>query len=382
MGKDYYKILGIAKDASEDEIKRAYKKQALKWHPDRNAGKTEEASQKFKEISEAFEVLSDKQKRTIFDQLGEEGLKGGGAPPPGGSGGSFGGFPGFGSGGTSGFPGGTTFTFSSSGSGGGRSTFSPSDPNDIFATFFKNMGGMGGMGGGAFGDDDEMDGFGRGGSSFGIFGNGMQGGMPRMSRQNSARRSSFPPRGPTGGSSSQPKEINKPLPVSLEELHSGVTKRLKVGRRLLSGQMEDKILEITVLPGWKSGTKVRFPRAGNETAAGEAQDLVFVVEEKPHSRFTRDGSDLIVTMKIPLVDALTSEGGTRQVESLTGTKINVTVPSGVIRPGQTTRIRGEGMPIRKDGAQRNKGDLIVKWDVVFPERLTPSQKEGVRKVLR
>jgi len=378
MGKDYYKILGVSKDANEDEIKRAYKKQALKWHPDRNAGNTEAASQKFKEISEAFEVLSDKQKRTIFDQLGEEGLKGGGAPPSGSSGGSFGGgFPGFGgSGGSGGFPGGTTFTFTSGGPG-GRTSFSPSDPNDIFASFFKNMGGMGGS---MFTDDDDMAGFNRGGS-FSMFGNG---GMPRMSRQSSGRRSSFPPGGPgTGARSSSPSpEITRPLKVTLEELYSGATKRLKVGRRLLSGQMEDKILEITVLPGWKSGTKVRFPRAGNETASGDAQDLVFVVEEKPHSRFVREGSDLITTMKIPLVDALTSDGGTRQIESLAGTKINIPIPSGVIRPGQETRVRGEGMPIRKDGAQRSKGDLVVKWDVVFPDRLTPSQKEGVRKVLR
>jgi len=375
MGKDYYKILGVARDANEDDIKRAYKKQALKWHPDRNAGNTEEAGQKFKEISEAFEVLSDKQKRTIFDQLGEEGLKGGGAPPPGGSGASFGGggFPGFGSG-ASGFPGGTTFTFTSNGPG-GRTSFSPSNPNDIFASFFKNMGGMGS----GFNDDDDMEGFGRGGGTpFNIFGNG----VPRMSRASSGRRSSFPPRSPAPGSSTQPTEISRPLRVSLEELYSGATKRLKVSRKLLSGQSEEKILEIAVLPGWKSGTKVRFPHAGNETPMGEAQDLVFVVEEKPHPRYIRDGSDLILTMKIPLVDALTSDGGTRQVESLSGTKINVTVPSGVIKPGQETRVRGEGMPIRKDGAQRSKGDLVVKWDVVFPDRLTPSQKEAVRKVLR
>lgn len=377
MGKDYYKILGVSKSATDDEIKRAYKKQALKWHPDRNAGNTEEASQKFKEISEAFEVLSDKQKRTIFDQLGEEGLKGGGAPPPGASGGSFGGsFP-FGSSGS--FPGGTTFTFTSGS--GGRGGFSPSDPNDIFTTFFKSMGGMGSMNARFGADDDDMEGFGSGGNSFNMFG-GMADGMPRMSRRGSTRRSSFPQRG-SSPSPSQPSEVSHPLKVSLEELYSGATKRLKVGRKLQSGRMEDKILEITVLPGWKSGTKVRFPRAGNEIAAGEAQDLVFVVEEKPHPRFVRNGSDLITTIKIPLVDALTSEGGTRQIDGLApGSKISVPVPSGVIQPSQETRVRGEGMPIRKDGAQRSKGDLVVKWEVVLPDRLTPSQKEGIRKVLR
>lgn len=376
MGKDYYKILGVSKTADDDEIKRAYKKQALKWHPDRNAGNTEVASQKFKEISEAFEVLSDKQKRTIFDQLGEEGLKGGGVPPPGASGGSYGGgFP-FASG--SGFPGGTTFTFTSGGSGGGRGGFSPSDPNHIFASFFKGMSGMDGMSSMFGTSDDDMERFGGGGSSFNMF--GIPGQMPRTTRRGSTRRSSFPARNSSPGPE-QPSEISRPLKVSLEELYSGAVKRLKVGRKLLSGKTEDKILEITVLPGWKSGTKVRFPRAGNETSAGEAQDLVFIVEEKPHPRFVRDGSDLIATVKIPLVDALTSEGGTRQIDGLSGTKINVPVPSGVIKPGQETRVRGEGMPIRKDGAQRNKGDLVVKWEVVLPDRLTSSQKEGIRKVL-
>jgi DnaJ family protein B protein 4 len=248
------------------------------------------------------------------------------------------------------------------------------------------MGGMGGMGNmfGGMNEDDDMNAFGGSNSPFGAFGN-MPGGAPRMSRQNSqtnGRRSSFPPSG--AAASSQPSEITRPLKVTLEELYNGTTKRLKVNRKLLSGDSEDKILEITVLPGWKSGTKVRFPRSGNETPSGNAQDLVFVVEEKPHSRFVREGSDLIATLKVPLVDALTSDGGIMRVESLSGSgsNINITIPSGVIRPGQETRIRGEGMPIRKDGAQRSKGDLVVKWEVVFPERLTPSQKEGIRKVLR
>jgi len=114
---------------------------------------------------------------------------------------------------------------------------------------------------------------------------------------------------------------------------------------------------------------------------GEPQDLVFVVEEKPHLRFTRDGNDLIVTQKLPLVEALTGGGGRKTVEHLDGRKLQVLVPLGVVKPGQRTTIPGEGMPVRKEGQVHHKGDLVVKWEIVFPDRLTPSQKEGIKKVL-
>jgi len=142
-----------------------------------------------------------------------------------------------------------------------------------------------------------------------------------------------------------------------------------------------QVLEINVPPGWKSGTKVRFPRAGNEQPTGESQDLVFVVEEKTHPRFTRDGNDLIVTQKLSLVEALTGEGGRKTIEHLNGRKLQVSVPSGVVKPGRQTTLSGEGMPVRKEGQMYKYGDLIVKWEIVFPDHLTQSQKEGIRKVL-
>lgn len=237
----------------------------------------------------------------------------------------------------------------------------------------RGMGGMGGMRGSPGGhssmdvDDDMMGAF----SGFG----GMPGGMPRPQRRGSARRSS------TTTSPAGPSEITKPLKVSLEDLYSGATKRLKVGRKLLNGSTEDKVLEIQVYPGWKSGTKVRFPKAGNEQPSGDAQDLVFVVEEKPHDRFERDGNNLVTHQSISLVDALTGNGGKRTVEALDGRKLQVTIPSGIVKPGQQSIVPAEGMPVRKDGSVKQKGDMIVKWDVTFPERLTPAQKEGVRKVL-
>ncbi|EGN98827.1 hypothetical protein SERLA73DRAFT_181494 [Serpula lacrymans var. lacrymans S7.3] len=377
MGADYYKLLGIARGASDDEIKKAYKKMALKWHPDRNGG-SEEASKKFKEISEAFEVLSDSNKRAVYDQFGEDGLKGGGGAAQGAGAGPSG-FSNFG-----GAPGGTTFSFSSNGFPQGG--FSPTDPQKIFEQIFSSGLGSGGpqnmfqtfnMNTGGFGgaqsmfDEDE----GPGSASFPFGNSGMPGGMPRRSSGRPQRTSSPAP-------SSQNPEVSRPLKVSLEDLFSGATKHLKVGRRLLNGQTEDKVLEIQVLPGWKSGTKIRFPRAGNEQPNGEAQDLVFVVEEKPHDVFTRNGNDLVCRPKISLVDALTSPGGKRTVEMLDGRKLQVPLPaSGIIKPGQETTVSNEGMPIRKEGNAKKRGDLIVKWDVVFPDRLTQSQKDGLRKIL-
>ncbi|KAH9167877.1 hypothetical protein EDB89DRAFT_1995356 [Lactarius sanguifluus] len=374
MGADYYKLLGISKDATEDDIKKAYKKMALKWHPDRNAG-SEEASQKFKQISEAFEVLNDKQKRTIYDQFGEEGLKGGGPPPGAGAGANpFAGFSGF-PGGPGG--GGTTFSFTSSGMPSGRSGFSPSDPMKVFESFFSagGFGGLGGMRGASmFDDNDDMMG---GGSPFSAFG-GMPGQMPGgMGSGGIPRRHQTHP----APKSHVPSETVRPLKLSLEELYAGTTKRMKVSRRNFDGTTEEKVLEIVVQPGWKEGTKVRFPRAGNEAADGSSPDLVFVVEDKPHERFAREGDDLVAKIEIPLVDALTNESGAkRQLEHLDGRKLQVTVPPGVVKPGQETRVSGEGMPIRRKGAS-GKGDLVVQWDVIFPARLTAGQKEGVRKVL-
>jgi len=349
----------------------------LKWHPDRNNG-SEEASTKFKEISEAFEVLSDSNKRAIYDQLGEEGLKGRGpSPSQGAPGAEFGGFPG----------GGSHFSFTSgpggfsSGRGGG---YSPTDPQKIFEAIFG--GGLGGFGMGNRGrgrsmfdvDDDDM-----GGSFSFSTGGGMPGGMPR--RPTNGRQQSQSHFQSSSSQPSQPSEITHPLKVSLQELYQGSVKHLKIGRRLRNGTTEDKVLEIQIHPGWKSGTKIRFPRAGNEHENGEAQDLVFVVEEKPHDVFKREGNDLVCQVPIPLVEALAgAPGGGRlkkTVEMLDGRKLQIPVPLGVVKPGQETTVSGEGMPIRKDGSVKKKGDLIAKWSVVFPDRLTPAQQEGIRKVL-
>ncbi|KAG6852307.1 hypothetical protein C0991_001074 [Blastosporella zonata] len=381
MGKNYYDVLALSKNASQDEIKSAYKKMALKWHPDRNKN-SEEATIKFKEVSEAFEVLSDSNKRAVYDQFGEEGLKGGRGPPPGAQGGfsGFNGFPGAGG------PSGSTFTFTSAGPGGfggGPAGFAPSDPVNIFEHIFGgSFGGFGGTGGmgtrqsgsraNPFDMDDNMDG------SSG-FSSGMPGGMPHTHAQSRSSANNTHTRSPA------PSEITRPLKIDLQELYNGALKHIKVGRRKNDGTMEDKVLEIQIHPGWKSGTKIRFPKAGNESIYGEPQDLVFVVEEKPHQVFTREGNDLIARVSVPLVEALAGVPGggkvAKTVEMLDGRKLQVPLPLGIVKPGQQATVPGEGMPIRKDGQALKKGDLIVKWEVVFPTTLTPAQREDIRKVL-
>lgn len=224
------------------------------------------------------------------------------------------------------------------------------------------------------GGDDDDD---KGSFSFTSSG-GMPGGMPRRS-QPSRHQSRFP--GTPTPAAEKPSSIERPLKLTLEELYSGATKRLKVGRRLLNGATEDKVLEINVLPGWKDGTKVRFPKAGNEIPPhGDSQDLVFVTETKPHDTFRREHNDLICTVKIPLVEALTGSSSKKIITFLDGRRLQVPPPFGIVKPGQETRIHGEGMPIRKEGALK-KGDLIVKWEVVFPTSLTSQQKDLVRKAL-
>lgn len=142
MGRNYYDVLGVPKNADEAAIKKAYKKQALKFHPDRAGGDKE----KFQEVSEAFEVLSDSKKKKLYDQFGEAGLGPSGAgPDEGGGGGGGGPFPG-GMGGM----GGQTFSFRTTGGGGsgGGHGFHGSNPFSVFESFFGTMDLDQAMGGG------------------------------------------------------------------------------------------------------------------------------------------------------------------------------------------------------------------------------------------
>lgn len=363
-----YDLLGVKPDANENEIKKGYRKAALKYHPDKPTGDTE----KFKEISEAFDILSNSDKRQIYDAYGLEAARHGGVMPdaaaggaggPGGAGGFPGGFPGGdGGGGFAGFGGmpgggggGRTFRFTTGGGPGGPGggySFSSGDAFNIF-NHFSQAGGMDGD------DDDDIFSMlngGRGGRRAGASAGGFPGGFGR---------SASPP---------EKEKVTLKLPVSLEDLASGTTKKMKIKRKNANGQQEERVLNIQIKPGWKAGTKITYPNEGDGLPDGSRQDVVFVIDEKPNAKFTRDGNDLKMTLHLTLKEALC--GFSKIVETIDGKKLKVEY-SRPITPGNTVKYPSHGMPLSKNPSER--GSLILTFEVDMPRELTPAQREAIEK---
>lgn len=137
----------------------------------------------------------------------------------------------------------------------------------------------------------------------------------------------------------------------------------------------EEILTIEIKPGWKKGTKITFPEKGNEQPNVLPADLVFIIDEKPHSTFTRDGNDLVVTQMISLVESLT--GYTVRLTTLDGRSLTIPI-NNVIHPDYEEVVPKEGMPIPKDPS--NRGNLRIKFKIKFPTRLTDEQKSGIKKL--
>ncbi|XP_043933387.1 dnaJ homolog subfamily B member 5 isoform X2 [Protopterus annectens] len=346
MGKDYYNILGIQSGANEEEVKKAYKKMALKFHPDKN--KDPDAEEKFKEIAEAYEVLSDPKKRAVYDQYGEDGLKAGGG---GGSSGSQ----------ENSFH----YTFHGDPHATFASFFGGSNPFDLlFSSARTRM--SNGFDHNDMDIDDDDDPF----SAFGRFGfNGINGFRRRQ-----------PDSLPTRQKIRDPPIIHE-LKVSLEEIYYGCTKRIKITRRRLNPggrtfRTEDKILNIVVKRGWKEGTKITFPKEGDETPYNIPADIVFILKDKPHPHFKRDGSNVVYTVKINLKEALC--GCTVNIPTIDNRIIPLPC-NDVIKPGTVKRVRGEGLPLPKSPTHR--GDLIVEFQILFPEKISSNTKEILKQYL-
>lgn len=248
-------------------------KAALKYHPDKNADKPD-AGEKFKEVSQAYEVLQDPSKRKTYDQYGLEFLLRGGPPPPEpGAGasnpyaGATGGMPegfNFGSAGSSaggggGMPQGFHYEFSPGGGGGGSGGFSFSNPDSIFSEFLRGQGG----GGGTNFDDIFSD-------------------LPRTrTSAPRSRASQFGAR--ERAQTPEVTTVERPLALTLEELYRGAHKKMKIKRKAfdeVTGKRttQDKVLEMDIKPGLKKGSKIKFKGVGDQEEGGQ-QDLHFLVEE-------------------------------------------------------------------------------------------------------
>lgn len=138
----------------------------------------------------------------------------------------------------------------------------------------------------------------------------------------------------------------------------------------------EEILKIDIKPGWKKGTKIIFPGKGNQEPGAAPADLIFVLDERPHDIFKRDGNDLVVIQKILLVEALI--GKTFNLTTLDGRDLTIQVAD-IVTPGFELVVPNEGMPISKEPGK--KGNLRIKFDVMFPSRLTTQQKADLRRIL-
>jgi DnaJ-class molecular chaperone len=338
--KDYYKLLGVKRNASQKEVKAAYRKLARKYHPDVNPGNNE-AETRFKEINEAYEVLSDEEKRKKYDRFGsewEQFEKMG--SQPGGSG---------------------DFDFSQWAAqqgyapGGNYRTVGGTMPGGAdFSDFFDMLFGgerVAGMGGDPFA-------------------------RARVGTRTVTRRG---------------EDINQPVEITLEEAYTGTNRRLQL-------QVEDtcptcggtgiqnakacptcgglgvvarvKTLEARIPPGVHTGSVVRLGGEGGPGVGGAPRgDLRLNITVLPHRRFERKGDNLHITLPVPLYTALL--GGEVRVPTLRGTNLALRIPPET-QNGRVIRLGGQGMPHL--GNPDQKGDLLVKVEAQLPQELTDQER--------
>ena len=318
MPRDYYDILGVAKTASADEIKKAHRKLVRKFHPDVNKNNPA-ATEKFKEAQEAYDVLSDDTKRKNYDQFGHAGVNG--AP------------------GMGGHPGG----------GGG-------DPFEAFRRAQQARGGRGGIPPGVSVED--FDGGGAGGNFGDIF-------EQLFGGKGGARGARTRPRPQPAAERGQ--DVEHGVSLTFEQAARGTTLPLQIDR---DGQVET--IEIKVPPGVKDGGKVRVKGRGQQMPNGNHGDLYIVVAVQPHPYFRRDGSDIYLDLPLSLYEACL---GTKvSVPTLDG-PVTLTIPPGT-GSGAKLRIRGKGFPKPGD----DKGDQFVQVRVSVPKDLDADDKAAIEAI--
>ena len=360
--QDYYELLGAAKDASEDDLKKAYRKKAVQYHPDKNPG-NKEAEEMFKKVSEAYEVLKDPEKRAAYDRYGHAAFQQGGGPRAGG-----------------GFP----------SSGGGFH-----DPFDIFREVFGQGGG--GAGGGIF---DEFFGGGGGGNGGGA-GRGsdlrydleitLEDAARGVEKEISFRRLGECKHCTGTGAEPGSKKTTCPtcrgagqVTTSRGFFHvrqvcptcHGTGARFEKACVKCSGEgrlNETTKINVRIPAGVDTGSKLRS--SGNGEAGvmgGSAGDLYIVVHVKEHEIFERQGDDLF--MEVPIKFTLATLGGTIQVPTMEG-KASLKIPTGT-QSGTTFRLQGRGMPALRGGG---KGDQLIRVHVEVPTSLNSEQKKKLEE---
>jgi molecular chaperone DnaJ/curved DNA-binding protein len=317
--RDYYDVLGVPRSASEKDIRQAYRKLARQYHPDLNPN-DKQAEAKFKEIGQAYEVLSDEDKRKGYDRWGhdferiEQARKAGaGSGTAGGSTGGFRSGP---------------FTWSTGASAGGG-----------FSGF--GGGGFGGFGGtGTSADDDFLS--------------------DLLGRMRGGGRS-----GPARG-----EDYDHPVSLTLEEAFAGATRLIQITP--INGVPQT--IEAKIPAGVADGQRVRIAGKGGPGIGGGAPgDLFLVVSVRPHPRFSRDGDDLTVPVDVPLYTAVL--GGEVLVPTLKGSRLALRIGPET-ENGQRIRLSGQGMP-KSTGT---RGDLYAEVRIVMPKGLTDRERELFREL--
>lgn len=314
--KDYYKTLGVSKNATEKEIKSAYRKLARQHHPDVNPDNPS-AEARFKEVNEAYEVLGDPEKRKKYDQLGADWRR-----------------------------------WEQAGQNGGFD----------WSQWMGGMGNAGGSGGPRvrvqYGRPDDLNDL-FGGGGFSDFFNAIFGDMGAASGGSRGGFRTSQPQGQIG------QDIEQELEISLAEAYHGTTRLLsKDGRRL----------EVKIPAGAKTGTKVRMRGEGQPGQGGQAGDLYLKVKVTHDPRFERKGDNLHVTVPVDLYTAIL--GGEVRVPTMTG-DVKLKIPAGA-QNNQKFRLTGKGMP--KLRHKNEYGDLYAQLEVKLPKSITPEQRTLFEKL--
>ncbi len=349
--RDYYEVLGASKGAGKDELKKAYRTLAMKYHPDRNPG-DQEAETKFKEINEAYEILKDDDKRAAYDRFGHDAFNGG--MGGGGQGGGFGG-GGFGGGG--------------------------------FADIFDQMFG-GGMGGQRGGGQSQMrgsdlrynlsisleDAFNGKTATITIPSTTSCEKCDGSGAKNGAKPTTCGTCGGAGRVRAQQGffTIERTCPSCHGQ---GQVIKDPCNACGGSGRTEkEKALEVRIPPGVEEGTRIRLSGEGEAGLRGApAGDLYIFLSIKPHRLFLRDGANIVCKVPIPMVTA--ALGGTIEVPCIDGTRAKVNIPAGS-QSGNQFRLRDKGMSVLRSSA---KGDMYIHASVETPVNLTKEQQDLLRQ---